>query len=95
MKRLTTLRHDRAATIGDMGDLRDLRAVVDSLYAYEMTGLTPDEVSVLAQRRHDCKIECLLEKYEEKLEEVARLQKENEYLRKKRAGLRGGNAALE
>lgn len=43
MERLTKHIGSRAATISDMGDLQNLRAVVDRLAAYEDIGLEPSE----------------------------------------------------
>lgn len=43
MERLTRHIGSRAATIPDMGDLQNLRAVVDRLAAYEDIGIEPSE----------------------------------------------------
>lgn len=40
------------------------------LAAYEDTGLEPREISEAADRRHDCKIDCLLIAYNALLEEI-------------------------
>lgn len=42
------------------------------LAAYEDTGMTPDEIMAAANRRHDCKIDCLLEAHNKLLEEIER-----------------------
>lgn len=43
------------------------------LAAYEDTGLEPEEIVAAANRRHDCKIDCLLKKYNELSDAVADL----------------------
>lgn len=48
--------------------------IVPKLYvhlaSYEDTGLTPEEIMAAANRRHDCKIDCLLEAHNKLLDEV-------------------------
>lgn len=51
--------------------------IVPKLYArlaaYEDTGLTPEEITAAANRRHDCKIDCLLEAHNKLLDEIEQL----------------------
>lgn len=43
---------------------------IDRLSAYEDTGMTPEEITAAANRRHDCKIDCLLEAHNKLLDEI-------------------------
>lgn len=49
------------------------RIAIDCLAAYEDTGMTPDEIMAAANRRHDCKIDCLLEAHNKLLNEIEQL----------------------
>lgn len=80
MKRLTIMTEKGAAL--KMGDtypsedaakkdlMRRYRLAVDCLAAYEDTGLAPEEIMAAANRRHDCKIDCLLEAHNKLLDFV-------------------------
>lgn len=46
---------------------------VDRLAAYEDTGLEPEEISEAANRRHDCKIDCLLKEYNAMMDKIQSL----------------------
>ena len=49
--------------------------IIDRLSKYEATGMTPEEIMSASNRRHDCKIDCLLKEYnalKEKLDKVVR-----------------------
>ncbi len=41
------------------------------LAAYTSTGMTPDDITAAADRRHNCKIDCLLKKYNEACAQLA------------------------
>ena len=56
----------------ELNTLRGMRTVVERLAAYEDTGLTPEEITAAEDRRHQCKIECLLREYNKA---TAQLQK--------------------
>ena len=47
----------------------------ERIAAYEDTGLTPEEITTAADRRHNCKIDCLLEKHNEVVAERDTLKK--------------------
>lgn len=53
-------------------DVQDQKRI-DRLAAYEDTGLTPDEIMAAANRRHDCKIDCLLAAHNKLLDEIEQL----------------------
>ena len=53
-----------------LDDCEFLAQVCDRLAAYEDTGLEPEEITEAANKRHDCKIDCLLEEYNALLETV-------------------------
>lgn len=57
----------------DMGGCTN-GCIVPKLYvrlaSYEDTGLTPEEIMAAANRRHDCKIDCLLEAHNKLLDDV-------------------------
>lgn len=55
--------------------------------AYEDTGLTPEEITAAADRRHNCKIECLLKRYNELSDETAALRQQLAEKGKENAGL--------
>lgn len=60
----------------DMGGCTN-GCIVPKLYvrlaSYEDTGLTPEEITEAANRRHDCKIDCLLEAHNKLLDEIEQL----------------------
>ena len=45
----------------------------DRLMKYEDTKMTPQEITAAANRRHDCKIDCLLEAHNKLLDEIEQL----------------------
>ena len=45
---------------------------INKLGEYEDSGMTPEEVAARLQRKHDCKIECLLDQYNEALDALAK-----------------------
>ena len=62
MDRLTTHEKDRRPyVIG--ANAQTWGAIYDRLAAYEDTGMTPEEITGAEDRRHACKIECLLREY--------------------------------
>jgi hypothetical protein len=58
--------------------LAELHEVKSELCAYKDTGLTPEEIIQAANRRHDCKIDCLLKKYNELKERLEKYQDDEE-----------------
>lgn len=66
--------HTTRRTIIDSSAVRDhAMEFYWRLKAYEDTGLEPEEIVAAANRRHDCKIDCLLKKYNELYDAVADL----------------------
>lgn len=50
---------------------QDVRAILNKLADYEDTGLSPEEINARLQRKHDCKIECLLDEYNKLKDKLA------------------------
>ncbi len=83
MERLTIKTHKGAVLkMADAYDSQDsarqdlmarYRVAVNRLAAYEDTGLTPEEISEAANRRHDCKIDCLLKEYNAMMDKIQSL----------------------
>lgn len=57
-----------------------LDVIYNRLAAYEDTGLTPEEINVRLQRKHDCKIECLLDEYNKVVEERDKLKERQRWV---------------
>lgn len=90
LKKYGIKRGNKVYGIADIGDIttsvEDIPAadvvsrsafdqIIDRLSKYEATGMTPEEIMSASNRRHNCKIDCLLKEYnalKEKLDKVVR-----------------------